>query len=87
MVDLYLDNEHLVVRSGLKFKTNFVRYEMQCAIDYLFTSKKFSTDQLRTEVDAFYDNQLWHSRLALRLGIKKVPLKIRAFEQELSDRV
>jgi len=65
----------------------YIRDLFQYKIDSLFTAPKTPTNQLKTEVDAYYHNQPWYSKIALRLGIKKTPPRIRAFEHELSTRV
>lgn len=68
-------------------KTPLARREMQYIIDYCYTSKTVSTEQLAIEVAEFYSNQMWYSKLAGKIGICNIPPRIRAFKQELSDRL
>ncbi len=56
-------------------------------IDYSFTAKETTTEQLRAEVNNFNNNQSWYSRLFVRWGVRSNPPRIRAFQDELTERL
>ncbi len=88
MVDQYSNAVRGVLDSAIsQLQTSFARREFQYIRDYFFTAKEVSTEQLGFEVERFYSDQPWYSKLALKVGIKKIPPRVRAFEQELSERL
>jgi len=70
-----------------RVQTSLARDLFQYLIDYYFTAKEASFYELKTEVCGFYQNESYYSRFLRKIKLKKIPPRIRAFEQEISDRI
>ncbi|MDP2925166.1 MAG: hypothetical protein Q8N99_02220 [Nanoarchaeota archaeon] len=75
------------ILSKIEVQDPSIRNDLQFIGYYHIIAKEQSTDQLKSEVDAYDSSQKWYSKLARGIGIKKAPPRIRAFRQELSERL
>ena len=58
----------------------------QKAYQDILDSFVLSTEELRSEVEGYSAGLRWYHRVLIKTGFKGVPLRIKCFQRELSER-
>ncbi|MBR9704889.1 hypothetical protein GOV12_05735 [Candidatus Pacearchaeota archaeon] len=86
MVDIYLSNDDLVRKGLPKLQGKAARDGMEYTYQGL-VARRTPTQDLQSDVDSHYQNLGILSKLVLTLRLKKLPPRIRAFQEELTERL